>query len=282
MRSSKRFNKTELTAILAVIILVFTVLSAGCVNDNISSGAIKKISIVGSTTVLEVAQIWTDAYMSKHTNVEIRVSGGGSGAGVVAVSSGTADIGMISRNLKTSEKEGHNFKEYVIGRDGIAIVGHPSNSTSSLTLTQVKDIYQGKITNWKEVGGIDAKIVLIGRDSASGTRELFTEFVLNNEDTVKTMQELNSNGAVQQSVARTPGAIGYVSLEYVDSTIKAFAIDGVIPSNATVTNGTYKLNRSLLMITDEEPTDLTKSFIDFILSAEGQKILSDKGFVPIA
>ena len=114
---------------------------------------------------------------------------------------------MLSRDLKDSEKEGHNFKEYIIGRDGIALVVHPSNTVTELTLSQVKDIYQGTITNWKEVGGSDSEIVLVGRDSASGTREFFTEFVLNDEDAAKTMQELNSNGAVQQSVAQTPGAI---------------------------------------------------------------------------
>jgi phosphate transport system substrate-binding protein len=282
MCSSKRFNGTNLTAILAIMSLAFIVLSAGCINTDLSSETIEKISIVGSTTIFQVAQIEANAYMDKHANTEIWISGGGSGAGVAAVSSGIADIGMISRNLKVSEKEGHSFKEHIIGRDGIAIVGHPSNSISALTLTQIKDIYQGKITNWKEIGGADAKIVLIGRDSTSGTREFFTEFVLNKENTAKTMQELNSNGAIQQSVAKTPGAIGYVSLEYVDSTIKAFAIDGVIPSITTVTNGTYKINRALLMITDGEPTGLAKSYIDFILSADGQKILSDNGFVPIA
>ncbi len=282
MRSSKRFNKAGLAAIFAVAVLALAVLSAGCVNTDTPSGTTGTISVAGSTTVLPVAQAVAEVYMKNHANADIQISGGGSGVGVTTVSSGTADIGMLSRDLKSSEKEGHNFKEYIIGRDGIAIIAHPSNSVSALTLAQVKDIYQGKITNWKEVGGSDTTIVLVGRDSASGTREFFTEFVLNKEDAAKTMQELNSNGAVQQSVAQTPGAIGYVSLEYVDNTVKAFPIDGVKPSVATVIDGTYTINRPLLMITDGEPTSLAKSYLDFILSAEGQKILSDNGFVPVS
>ncbi|HJK12267.1 MAG TPA: phosphate ABC transporter substrate-binding protein, partial [Methanocorpusculum sp.] len=240
------------------------------------------ISVAGSTTVLPVAQAVAEVYMDEHLSADIQISGGGSGVGVTSVSSGTADIGMLSRDLKDSEKEGHDFKEYVIGRDGIALIVHPTNTVTELTLSQVKDIYQGTITNWKEVGGSDSEIVLVGRDSASGTREFFTEFVLNDEDAAKTMQELNSNGAVQQSVAQTPGAIGYVSLEYVDDTVKALTIDGVTPSVATVLDGTYTINRPLLMITDGEPTGLAKSYLDFILSAEGQQILSDNGFVPVA
>ena len=169
-----------------------------------------------------------------------------------------------------------------MGRDGIALIVHRTSTVTELTFSQVKDIYQATIANGKEVGGSDSEIVLVGRDRASGTREFFTEFVLNDEDAAKTMQELNSNGAVQQSVAQTPGAIGYVSLEYVDDTVKALTIDGVTPSVATVLDGTYTINRPLLMITDGEPTGLAKSYLDFILSAEGQQILSDNGFVPVA
>ena len=282
MRSTKRFNKTGLTAILAVAVLALAVLSAGCIGTDTPSEPAGTISIAGSTSVLPAAQAVAEVYMGNHANADIQISGSGSGVGVTAVSSGTADIGMLSRDLKSSEKEGHTFKEYVIGRDGIAIIAHPSNSVSALTLAQIKDIYQGRITNWKELGGADAEIVLIGHDSASGTREFFTEFVLAKEDAAKTMQELNSNGAVQKSVAQTPGAIGYVSLEHVDDTVKAFTIDGVTPSVATVIDGTYTINRPLLMITDGEPTGLAKSYLEFILSADGQKILRDKGFVPVA
>ena len=282
MRNLKRFHKSGLAALLAAAVLVLVVLTAGCVSTPAQDDVSGTISLAGSTTVLPVAQAVAEIYMTNHKSADIQISGGGSGVGVTAVTSGTADIGMLSRDLKSSEKEGNTFKEYVIGRDGIAIIANPANSISALTLAQVRDIYQGKITNWKELGGNDAAIVLVGRDSASGTREFFTEFVLNKEDTAKTMQELNSNGAVQKSVAQTPGAIGYVSLEYVDSTVKAFTIDGISPSVATVLDGIYTINRPLLMITKGEPTGLAKSYLDFLLSADGQKILSENGFVPIA
>ncbi|MDR0439249.1 MAG: phosphate ABC transporter substrate-binding protein [Methanocalculaceae archaeon] len=288
MHSLKCFNKADIIKILAVAVLVFIILSAIYVGTNHPSegppSVVKPTTllVVGSTTLLPVIDVLANHYMMEHSNVDIRISGGGSGVGVIAVTSGTANIGMLSRPLKPSEKEGHNLREYVIGRDGIAIINHPSNGVSALTLAQVRDIYQGKITNWKEIGGTDTDIVIIGRDSVSGTREFFTEFVLNNENATKTMQELNSNGAVQKSVSQTPGAIGYVSLEYVDHTVKALIIDDVSPSVATVIDGTYKITRPLILITNGEPTGLAKSFLEFILSDVGQKIISDNGFVPIA
>jgi phosphate transport system substrate-binding protein len=279
MHSLKCFNKAGIIEILTVVVLVFVVISAGCVGTSNTSSEV--ISVVGSTTLFCVIHVLADNYTEEHPNVDIQISGGGSGAGVIAVSSGICTIGMLSRPLTNAEREGHDLREYVIGRDGIAIVNHPSNGVSALTLSQVKDIYQGKITNWKEIGGTDTEIVIIGRDSASGTRSFFTEFVLNNEDAAKTMQEFNSNGAVQKSVSQTPGAIGYVSLEYVDSTVKALTIDGVAPSVDTIIDGTYKITRPLILITNGEPTSPAKSFIEFILSDIGQKIISDNGFVPI-
>lgn len=282
MRSLPHFNKTGIAAVCTVAVLVLVVLTAGCVSTPAQDNFSGTISVAGSTTVLPVAQAVAEVYMDNHHAADIQISGGGSGVGVTAVSSGTADIGMLSRELKPSEKEGTAFKEYVIGRDGIAIIANPANTVTELTLAQVKDIYQGTITNWNQLGGSDAQIVLIGRDSASGTREFFTEFVLGKQDAAKTMQELNSNGAVQKSVAQTPGAIGYVSLEYVDATVKAFTINNVKPSVATVLDGTYTINRPLLMITNGEPSGVAKSYLEFLLSADGQKILADKGFVPLA
>ncbi|MBE6507363.1 MAG: phosphate ABC transporter substrate-binding protein, partial [Methanocorpusculum parvum] len=192
--------------VVLCVLLLTTVFGAGCISTEDS----ETISIAGSTTVLPVAQAAAEEYMNQHSNADIQVSGGGSGVGATSVIGGTADIGMLSRDLKASEKDGNNLKEFIVGKDGIALVGHPSNTVSDLSLEQVKAIYQGEITNWKEVGGADLKIVLIGRDSSSGTREFFTEFVLDKEDAAKDMQELNSNGAVAQAVSITPGAIGYV------------------------------------------------------------------------
>ena len=259
-----------------VILLLTAVFGAGC----ISTEDTETISIAGSTTVLPVAQAAAEEYMNQHSNADIQVSGGGSGVGATSVIGGTADIGMLSRDLKASEKEGNTLKEFVVGKDGIALVGHPSNTVSDLSLEQVKAIYQGTITNWKDVGGADSEIVLIGRDSSSGTREFFNEFVLNKEDAAKDMQELNSNGAVAQAVSITPGAIGYVSLEYVDDSLKAFSIGGVAPTVDNVISGIYEINRPLLMVTNGEPEGLAEDYLAFILSEEGQQILKDSGFIP--
>ena len=259
-----------------VILLLTAVFGAGC----ISTEDTETISIAGSTTVLPVAQAAAEEYMNQHSNADIQVSGGGSGVGATSVIGGTADIGMLSRDLKASEKEGNTLKEFVVGKDGIALVGHPSNTVADLSLEQVKAIYQGEITNWKEVGGADSEIVLIGRDSSSGTREFFTEFVLDKEDAAKEMQELNSNGAVAQAVSITPGAIGYVSLEYVDDSLKAFRIGGVAPTVENVISGVYEINRPLLMVTNGEQEGLAADYLAFILSEEGQQILKDSGFIP--
>ncbi len=262
----------------AVLFAVFLVFASGCVSQGEEP---ETLTLAGSTTVLPVAQTVAEIYMDEHATADIQVSGGGSSVGVTAVKEGTADIGMLSRELKASEKEGSNLDEFVIAKDGIVLIAYPSNPVSDLTLAQIKDIYQGKITNWKELGGDDMKIVLIGRDSASGTREFFTEFVLKKEDAASTMQEYSSNGAVKQAVAQTPGAIGYVSLEFVDNSVKAFTLSGIAPTVENVINGSYSINRPLLMVTNGEPTGLAKKFLDFILSDEGQKIISENGFVPV-
>ena len=273
---SKTLKTVGVTTAILVVLLVF---ASGCIS---SGEEPETITMSGSTTVLPVAQTVAEIYMDEHSSADIQISGGGSGVGVTAAKEGTADIGMLSRALKDSEKTGSNLSEYIIGRDGIALIAYPANPVSDLTLEQIKDIYQGKITNWKEVGGADMEIVLIGRDSASGTREFFTEYVLNKEDAAKTMQEYSSNGAVQTAVSQTPGAIGYVSLEYVDESVKAFSIAGVKATVENVINGTYKINRPLLLITNGEPTGLAKAFIEYILSDAGQQLIADNGFVPVA
>jgi len=187
----------------------------------ISSGG-DTLSIAGSTTVLPIAAKAAETYMAAHPEIDVQVTGGGTGAGVKAAGEGTAMIGMASRDLTADEKQKYpDLIAHQIAIDGIAIITNPANPVASLTLDQIKKIYDGNITNWKDVGGSDAPIVVVGRDSASGTREFFSSDVMKKADFVKTQLEKNSNGAVQQTISQTPNAIGYVGLGYVDSSVHA-------------------------------------------------------------
>jgi phosphate transport system substrate-binding protein len=242
--------------------------------------------VTGSTTVLPIAQKAADTYMATHGNADIQVTGGGSSVGVQAAGEKTADIGMSSRDVKSDEMK--KYPELVvttIGKDGVALIINPANPVNSLTTAQIKSIYDGNITNWNQVGGNDMAIVVVGRDSASGTREFFTSSVMGGQNYVPTMLEKNSNGAVQQTISQTPGAIGYVGLGFIDNSVKAVALktsDGdVAPTVANVLSGKYPLSRSLYMLTSGQPTGLAKEYLDYILSPAGQSLLAEEGFVPV-
>jgi len=266
-------------------VLIIAVLAAGCTQQ---SGDSQKttLKVTGSTTVLPIAQAAADAYGKDHASADIQVTGGGSSVGVQAVGKGTADIGMSSRDLKAEENTKYpGLVVTTIANDGIALIVHPTNTVPGLTLAQVREIYAGNVTNWKDVGGPDQVIVVIGRDSASGTREFFSEKVMNQQNYTRTQLEKNSNGAVQQTITQTPGAIGYVGLGYIDSQIKAVPIivngEPVMPSIANVLNKKYPISRPLIMITPGAPAGLAREYLDYILSPAGQKIITDEGFVPI-
>jgi phosphate transport system substrate-binding protein len=264
-------------------IIVISAFMAGCTQNNPDE---RSVSISGSTTVLPIAQAAADAWMKKHGNDEIIVSGGGSSTGVKNVAEKTSDIGMASRELKDTEKSKYpDLVQHVVAKDGIGIIVHKTNTVPKLSEAQVKGIYNGTYTNWKDVGGPDKAIVVIGRDSASGTREFFYGHVMEKEDFVSGMREMNSNGAVKSEVENTPGAIGYVGLGYIDAKVKGIPIDTgsetVNPTVANVINGKYPIARNLNMFTVGQPKGLAKDYIDFIKSADGQKIVEDEGFVPI-
>ena len=253
----------------------------------VPSGATGRISVTGSTTVLPIAQALAERYMDLNQGADIRISGGGSSVGVAAVGEKTAGIGMASRELKEAETAKYPaLKPIAIARDGIAVIVHPSNTVPHLTLDQVRGIYAGNVTNWKDVGGQDQQIVAIGRDSASGTREFFTEKVMGTTNTTATMLEKNSNGAIQSSVAPNPGAIGYVGLGYVDATVRAvpLSVDGttVEPSIENVIDDRYPVARELYFVTSGDATGLARDFIAFALSDEGQQIVEKEGFIPVA
>ncbi|MEN6443679.1 MAG: phosphate ABC transporter substrate-binding protein [Methanoregula sp.] len=252
----------------------------------------QSITISGSTTVLPIVQKAADQYMASHPEADIQVAGGGSGVGIQAIGAKTVDIGMSSREVTEAEMAKYpSFVVTTVAQDAIALVVNPSNTIPYITLDQAKNIYLGKITKWNQITGADVpntnnQIVVIGRDSASGTRSYFDETVLLKATPTNKMLEKNSNGAVAQTVAQTPGAIGYVSIGFVTPDIKPLPIwynyqKIITPSIATVKDKTYPVSRSLYVITNGQPTGLTKGFIDYILSPAGQKIVEDEGYVKI-
>ena len=294
MNQSKKIGLT----VVAIAVVIFAVFMCGCTGNGDktstttttttpSNTVIETLTVTGSTTVLPIGQAVAESYMTENANADIQVSGGGSSVGVQAVGEGTADIGMASRELKDSEKELYpNLVQHVIAKDGIALIVYKDNPVSDLTLENIKKIYLGEITNWNEVGGEDMTIVVVGRDSSSGTREYFTEKIMNGENCISTLLEKNSNGAVLQTVAQTPGAIGYISMGYIDKTVKSLKIDenGVLiePTINNVLNGSYPVSRDLNMFTNGEPEGLAKEYIDYILSSKGQAIAAEEGYVTVA
>jgi phosphate transport system substrate-binding protein len=207
--------------------------------------------------------------------------------GVQAIGEGTADIGMSSRDISAAEKSKYpTLVPKVVATDAVVVIVHPQNPVSSMTQDQIRGLYNGSLQGWNSVGGTMTFPVIIGRDSASGTRVYFTEHVMKNEKYRADMREMNSNGAVKQAVAQTPAAIGYVGLGYVDSTVKAVSVisggQAVAPTLENVLSNKYPISRPLYMITKGEPSGLAKDYLDFILSPDGQKLVQDEGFVPVS
>ncbi len=245
-----------------------------------------QVTCTGSTTVLPVAQATAEAFMDKHPEVNISVRGGGSGVGVAALQNGNADICNSSRPLKAKEisaakSKGINPTAYVIANDAISMVVHKSNRVKNLSLAQIKKIYTGEIKNWKDLGGINLPIVIVSRDVASGTFEVFNEKALAGAKVDGTAQLLASNNAVVSTVTSTPGAIGYAGLGYVNESVNVVTVNSIMPSDKTVKDGSYPLARKLFMFTNGKAKGDAARFISFIQSAEGQKIVKDQGFITI-
>ena len=240
------------------------------------------ISMVGSTSMEKFANALSESFMEKYPDVTVTAEFVGSGAGVEAVLGGTADIGNSSRNLKDEEKA-KGVAENIVAIDGIAVVVDPANTVGDLTKQQLSDIYEGKVTNWKDVGGNDAPIVVVGRESGSGTRSAFEE-LLKLEDICKYSNELDSTGAVMAKVASTPGAIGYVSLDVLDDSVKALKLEGAEPTEENIKAGSYFLSRPFVMATKgeiSEQSDLVKALFDYIYSDEGTEILNAVGLIAV-
>ena len=245
------------------------------------------IVIKGSTTVLPIAQKVAEAYMKEHPDVKITISGGGSGNGIKALIDGSTDIADSSRFIKEKEvklavERGAYPVPFAVAYDCIVPVVHPSNSVTNITMQQLKDIYMGKIKNWKEIGGPDRMIVVISRDSSSGTFEVWHEKVLKKERVFPGALLQASNGAVAQAVANNKNAIGYIGLGYVNDSVKGLMVDRIRGSEETTLNGTYPISRPLYMFTPGWPKGDTLNFINYVTNPEkGQKLVRATGFVPL-
>jgi len=239
----------------------------------------ERIEVAGSTSVQPVAEKLANEYMKKHPNVKIDVQGGGSGLGVRSVSQDIIDIGTSSKELKADEKKG--LKEYLIGKEGIVIAVNLNNPVNDLTLEQLKNIFSGKITNWKEVGGADGKINVVTREDGSGTRKAFEDIVMGKNNKIRSDAIVQtSTESVKLAVKQDPNAIGFVSLAHMSGDVKALMIEGVYPSLETVADGSYKIQRPFLFLTKGEPDGAVKDFIEWVLSPEGQKIIEEEKIVP--
>lgn len=239
------------------------------------------VSTDGSTSMEKVIMSLGESFQAKNKGISVGYNPTGSGSGITAVSEGRCDIGLSSRALKDDEKAS-GLKETVLALDGIAIIVNPENKISDLTLEQIAKIYTGQITNWKEVGGGDAEIVLIGREAGSGTRDGF-ESITGTKDSCKYRQELTSTGDVITTVAGNPNAIGYASLASVKDSVKALSVGGVAPTEATVSDGTYAVQRPFVLVTKEgaELSAAAQLFFDYATSKDAAEIISAAGAVPI-
>ena len=248
--------------------------------------------IKGSDTCLPLSQKEAEAFMKSNTGASVIVTGGGSGVGISALIEGTTDIAQSSRKIKFDERQkmqegGKTVKEVIIAYDALAIVVHPQNKVNNLTREQLEGIFTGKIKNWKEVGGDDLAIIPYARETSSGTYEFIKEYVLRNRNYMNGILSMPATGAIIQSVSQTRGAIGYVGLAYLNPNVKAIHVSYdqgkkfVEPSVVNAKNNTYPIVRALYYYYDAKSEALVKPFINFILSAEGQKIVTDIGFVTI-
>lgn len=264
--------KKKTAGILALLLTLGCL--AGCGQSKSST-----VSTDGSTSMSKVIGALGEAFQQE-TGTKVTYNPTGSGSGIQAVQEGRCDIGLSSRKLKDSELAS-GLTQTVLAYDGIAIILHPENPVSDLTLTQIAEIYTGKITNWNELGGQDAPIVLIGREANSGTRDGF-ETVTDTKDACQYRQELSSNGDVIATVAANPNAIGYASLATVKDTVKVLSVAGVMPSEATVQDGSYAVQRPFVLVTktDTPLSQAAQAFLDYVISGRANEIISAAGAVP--
>lgn len=293
-------SKAKTSFIFIAVMLFFALVVAGCgapqeqePPEGPETPEPVSLKIIGSNTITPLSAVWAEEFMKKYPRVSIAVSGPGSGAGIAALIDGTTDICQASRKIRAeeiaqAEAKGVQPYEIRIANDGLAVVVHPSNTVSELTIAQLSRIYTGNITNWAAVGGRDAPIVVLARDTTSGTHVVFKELVMRNAEYGSGVLFLPSTEAGIMQVAGNENAIFYAGLGYLTGQVKVLGIkktDGdqaVLPSEATVLNGTYPISRPLFYYTNGAPTGMIKQFIDYCLSPEGQAKVREIGYVPVS
>ncbi|MHB8170697.1 MAG: phosphate ABC transporter substrate-binding protein [Thermincolia bacterium] len=289
--------KAVLTTSLVLLLIVFSI--SGCGNNPAEKESKtepdqenKIVRIKGSDTMVYLSQALAEEFMKRNPGTQLAVKGGGSGIGITALIDGTADIANSSRKMKEEEKaeaqtKGINPVEYVIALDGLAIISHPDNPVIGLTLAQIEDIYTGKISHWKEVGGKDQAIRLISREANSGTYAYFKEYVLKDEDYGASAEFLATSKIIAETVAQDPAAIGYVGEAYAREMVKKIKVakesgqQYLEPTEENILKGLYPISRPLQVYTAGESTGVIKDFVDFMLSGDGQKIVREIGYTTI-
>ena len=275
--------KKIISLMVVAVLLVAALTGCGTTNSDTpkDNGQVSgTVSTDGSTSMEKVIGFLSEAYMEENSAVKVTYNPTGSGSGIKAVQAGSCDIGLASRDLKPEEATDLNGT--VVAIDGIAMIVNKENPVKDLTIEQIAALYKGEITNWSEVGGADAPVVLIGREAASGTRDGF-ESITDTEDACKYNQELTSTGDVVQTVSSNPNAIGYASLASVKDTVKLISVEGVTPSTKTIQDGSYKIQRNFVMVTKKnaELSPAAKSFFEFATSSAADEWIIEAGAVPV-
>lgn len=264
-----------------VMCLAFTAAAAFAAPLDAFKGQSGKIDIAGGTAHIPVMKEAAKRIMTANPDIRITIAGGGSGVGVKQAGEGLVEIGNTGRKLKPEEVEKYALTPYAFAIDGVAVVINPKNGINELTKKQVEDIYTGKVTDWKELGGKAGRINVYGREDGSGTRDVFDKKVINRAKPAPSVNVVNSNGAMKTAIAKDKNAIGYVGIGHIDSKVKAPLLEGMTPTQENAQKGTYTVVRELYMNTKGEATGLTKLFIDYIYSPEGAEIIKQSGYIPL-
>lgn len=296
------FAKSFRIVAVALTLILVLLVAVGCGSKDASKDPAKdapkadelrgSLQIKGSDTMVNLGQAWAEKFMEKNQQAQVAVTGGGSGTGIAAIINGTADIAQASRKMKDKEineakSKGLDPKEFVVGQDGLAVILNKENPVEALNYEQLAGIFTGKITNWKEVGGPDLKIVVMSREVNSGTHVYFKEEVLKEAEFASSAMLMPSSQAIADGVKQDKAAIGYLGMAYVSGDVKALKVakeangEAAAPTEENVLSGKYPISRPLFLYTPREPTGLARAFIEFALSPEGQKVITEVGFIPV-